>query len=560
MNFNQIDDCFFSDGNRLSEQLNIMCGEVEEDTGIYINRTIKNVLTIGDVHGDFRLVTHLMEDLIECVTVLDGIITWNDEKWKDTYIVFVGDLVHSYRKIQNDLSDESRLPLCKFSVDADIDDLKIFAYLKICDTLARQHNSRVILLVGNHELSEILKIKSFPENQTIKAYYDKRDNDWDLLKANENGTFGSKWAQWYVKNTYMCVLINNLILSHAGILPDLIEMKNDRGEFVTTTRIEHKQYTVVKLNSTFRNFVNVSMTDSDQIYVHDFVWSRILFNENPKCECDQYLNYLEKFYSHTIDDFENEREHEIKRCQSGNVLSIQGHNTKNHINIVCNNRVFNIDVGMSKAYEYSMNRIRKDLLEIDREALMKRTDMHKITTYFVNRIHSAIEQYRDCSIYRKPQYSLFTQHERKSLIFEFKQLVKSKFFVSSLNKMSNSFNRFLYELIYDIHTHETIKRIFLDSEVMTSTLQREMREMEGLIINDSLTNLSLRDIRELMGHYDDDEMMRMMRMRVEEESDDESDESDESDDKSDYQSSAMIDRFVNRVMEDDDDDDLMDDD
>jgi hypothetical protein len=510
MNFNDIPDELYSDGNGLSDYLTANFN-TEEDLGLFIDNSIDNVYTIGDVHGDFDLVKHIMTDVIKCIRINeDDVITWNSNI-KNSYIVFLGDLIHSYRRVPNERT--------QFEVDPQNVDLKIFAFLKVCDCLSRKYECKVIMIVGNHEIYELFG-QNVDEYMTSAEKYPNRQSDWNLTILNKkDNSYGSNWTKWYVKNTYLCVIINNIILSHAGVISDEIPLQI--GNLIDIN-LALRQF-VDPIDKQCIQFVNIPKNIIDQdkmIYINNFVSSRQLFDKDPRCGCDRYLSGIRKFYSNTLNKTRLKMPDDIGYK---NIICVQGHNTKFFVEVQCDDKIFNIDVGMSRAYEYSMERfidyikehfinylkhvgiytdeVRiEDLIDIasnnEDEHFSGLMDAYEL---FIN---SCIFRYSDCSRYRKPQCLRFDRlhPETANFTMNFGIMLKSREFITCLTDESNSFNRNYvgcnygsFPLICRLLT--ILKQNVIDSDIIDIIdIQNKVDEQ---IVNDDETLLSLEEIKNI---------------------------------------------------------------
>jgi hypothetical protein len=204
-----------------------------EEFGIFENIN-KDLYFIGDIHGDFYAFKQALE-LTECIifdkqnfneickedlygiVLTDGCeyyknkIKWNPEK-KDSMIIFAGDLVDRCR-----ITSES----CDFVVNDEDCDNQIINILLELDKQALKYNSRVLFVLGNHELMNLqdkLKYVSF------KGLYNgsRTTNIKNTIFNNINSIFG-------------LIRINNYIICHGGINPNFVKeynKSNDNSEFV----------------------------------------------------------------------------------------------------------------------------------------------------------------------------------------------------------------------------------------------------------------------------------------------------------------------------------------
>jgi hypothetical protein len=206
----------------------------EYEQGIFEGK-FDNIHVIGDIHGDFFTFKRCLE-LTECVSfddiiyadyinmnkknnylhVEDGCeyyspdkIKWNSEK-KNSIIVFAGDIV-----------DRCRTAGLKFNycVDTIMDENCDYQMLNIIfklDDEAKKYNSRVLLVLGNHE---IINLQNDLRYVSYKGQRDKKrvKNINKLLSQN-------------IYRLFSIIRINNYVIVHGGINPDYIKNLKFSGD------------------------------------------------------------------------------------------------------------------------------------------------------------------------------------------------------------------------------------------------------------------------------------------------------------------------------------------
>jgi len=380
----------YTDGNALvSNYLNTIDNNI--DSGVFFDKTIEQVYAFGDIHGDFDALHRLMTHVVKCISIdTDGSINW---LLMNTYIVFCGDLIHNARKDKH-VSDE-------VIVDDQNNEFLIFTFLKLCDYHARFYNSRVIFIMGNHELMEILEVadSNDPNSPTYRTDRRKfvsqttltpeRDCSWNVHiydtddeieietehKASVHKYRGSKWIQWYVRNTYICVIINNLVFSHGGVKFD--------HEITTNVKPLHRfinspDYNAIVMNDILTQHLISYDADIHGFYVDDVLYYFLNTRElgdyhidkrgketaiefTPR-KCSEYNNTVRKFYENTLKIVFDDK----RKLSSTSVKVIAGHNTQTEAKPECG-YIYNIDFGLSRAFETSiqkaMNIIKGELIK-----------------------------------------------------------------------------------------------------------------------------------------------------------------------------------------------------
>ena len=321
----------------------------EYEQGIF-EGDINNIYVIGDIHGDFFTFKRCLE-LTQCVSfddiiykdyinmnnkndylhVEDGCkyyspdkIKWNPEK-KNSIIVFAGDIV-----------DRCRTAGLKFNycVDTIMDENCDYQMLNIIfklDDEAKKYNSRVLLVLGNHE---IINLQNDLRYVSYKGTSDKKrvKNINKLLSQN-------------IHRLFSIIRINNYVIVHGGINPDYIKDLNFNKD----------QEIIIQYNNLIRKHL-ISNGDSD-IFNNpkNTFWDRSLgleTNIDPKICSELFeqniLNIPKQYFSN------------LKIIVAHCIQSLLS--TPSGINIAhCDtyqNRIIKIDIGMARTfndYDYKNN-------------------------------------------------------------------------------------------------------------------------------------------------------------------------------------------------------------
>ena len=327
--------------------------EEQVKNGVW-NKLPSELYVIGDVHGDFFALKQSLE-LTSCVTfdpyneelkydekkklyyLNDGCdyyninenVHWNPEK-RDCFIVIAGDMTDRCR--QNEITN----PNCINTVNDENCDYKIMKLLFDLDKEARKYNSRIIVVLGNHEL---FNIKNDLRYVSVKGKNDKNrlNNIKQLLIDN-------------LDNIYGLVRINRYVIVHGGINDDYFQIfnKNHKEELKTKESIEiYNQY--------IRLVIIKSITTNDDKIIDE--------------ELTEFTPFMDRSLGmSTFDD---------KQCDEiflGNLLNIKSP-VINHLKIIvahcpqffdnkginlsdCDKyreKIYKIDVGMSRAFDFYKN-------------------------------------------------------------------------------------------------------------------------------------------------------------------------------------------------------------
>jgi hypothetical protein len=326
--------------------------------GIYIDENIKKIFVIGDIHGDFYAFKQVLE-LTECVkfndidmknifqfnpkqdflTLKDGCDLYNCEwniQMKNIYIVFAGDLVDRCRNIGHEG--------CINTVNDENCDLKILKFIFNLDNHAKKYNSRVLMVLGNHEILNLdsdfryVSFKGLYKNLNPLQKIDRVKEMCELFEEN-------------IDNVYGILQINNFIIVHGGINYDFFnnEIFND-----------NKLNKLEKFNSLLREFIN-KKGDSSLFNSSDSpFWDRVLGLDN----IDNPENCKQIFENNIL---------QVNKDILPNLKIIVAHcpqflNDKSMNLTDCNKyeeRIWRIDVGMSRAWDkYDYNNIKNLLIQL----------------------------------------------------------------------------------------------------------------------------------------------------------------------------------------------------
>ena len=338
--------------------------EIKKINGVF-SELPNELFVIGDIHGDFFTLKQSLE-LTDCIefdeynetieydetnklyTIKDGCeyysVEKNNVRWNPTkinsYIVFAGDIIDRCRP--------SRLNLDCINTVADENcDYKIFKLLLDLDKEARNYNSRIIIVLGNHEILNLNNDLRYVSNKGKKD--NNRLSNLDIL-INKN-----------IQNIFGIVRINRYLIVHGGINDIFFDTVNSLfEEQLKNDNIE----TIEVYNDYLRRFIKDNVSNNKlEVVLQDIspFWDRTLGGLNP-------LN---------ID--------QCAKIFSNNILNIRPYNPKeNHLKVIVahcpqflglkninlvdcqdfNNRIFRIDVGMSRAFDsYKLNEELNTLLD-----------------------------------------------------------------------------------------------------------------------------------------------------------------------------------------------------
>lgn len=292
--------------------------------------TDNDIIVIGDVHGDITTFINLLLSI--------GMISKDNNRyvWSggNTYLVQTGDILD--RKRFTPGSDEGTNPY---------EELEIIMFLFDLNSQALEVGGRVICVVGNHELmnlcgdfryasehhimgcNNIVNKKRgreylFSHNSELMNLSNRRDGEIEDILLSMKG----KLRYIFYKFFYPIAKINNWIFVHAGLPIGLVNRWGDN--------------TVSAINNIYKQYIYTDDNHMEQNYNDLFgdsgiFWTRKYGNCNGKRECKP------------CEDLDN-----ILNKLNGRVCGgmVVGHTVKENIEGRCNDRLWCIDIALSKGF------------------------------------------------------------------------------------------------------------------------------------------------------------------------------------------------------------------
>ena len=292
----------------------------------------RKIIAIGDIHGDLSA----LRSALEKAKVI------RNDRWVagDTIIVQVGDVLDRGGRGED------------IPTNGDLEEISILNYLYELNKLAKQQGGRVISLIGNHELMNVLGDFRYVSNNHI-AGLGGYSNRKTLFKP------GGEMARKLACNSLGIVVIGDWIFVHGGLLPSHLEylktsLKNRKLESNGNTRLKGFIY---RINDLVKGILlgNIKMHDispeeekilfdSDGIF-----WTRKYSSKkNNDNRCGLILDTLNLMNLN---------------LETGGI--VVGHTPQNHINSVCNDKIWRIDTGMSEAFGRRLDDERIEILVIE---------------------------------------------------------------------------------------------------------------------------------------------------------------------------------------------------
>jgi len=317
----------------------------------------KRIIAIGDVHGDLQLVIDslLISKVIIATKSKINSVPAKSKNYEwiggETIVVQIGDQNDSCRPHNSSSSNRG----CDYLKNDSADDIKIFKFYNDLNELAQKKGGAVYSLLGNHEIMNVQGDFKYTSDANVNMF--KKYND-PITKTKLNGPAeenrkeafynGKEYANLLGCTRQSVLIIGEFLFVHAGITEYLLSKENfpDRSDLPRLNELV-KNWLLQKLNSMDTN----SQTMDELLNSADSspFWTRIFGQLPPKLKynddlCKQYLDPILEAYS-------------IKGMIIGHTPQEIG------INSTCGNRLFRIDIGVSKAFD---SKRAPQVLEIER--------------------------------------------------------------------------------------------------------------------------------------------------------------------------------------------------
>jgi len=204
-----IDIIYIDTRIQMEQYIQDVCGDIFPQ----VLPSVERIIAIGDVHGDYDYLIHLLK----MARVID-----NNEHWigGNTYIVQVGDQIDNCRPNYSYCNDPSTTKNDK------AEDTKIINYLEQLHQEAVKNHGAVISLLGNHEFMNITGDLSYVSYKNIQEF----NNVTGRKKAfSKDGKYGRK----LICTHPAAIIIGRNLFVHAGILPKILETMPELRKILT---------------------------------------------------------------------------------------------------------------------------------------------------------------------------------------------------------------------------------------------------------------------------------------------------------------------------------------
>jgi hypothetical protein len=230
----------------------------------YSNR----IVIIGDIHGDIRR----FKDILIDAKIINKNIEWIAEP-KNTIVVQMGDQVDSINRDPS-LDDWEVLP-----------DVEMIYFTNLLNKIALSKGGRVISLIGNHELMNIIGNFSYVSPNSLNDNYKRHE----LFKPG--GTLSAILSQ-----RPLVVKIGNLLFCHAGLTLEHLNLLSKYNKDISY------------LNTIWKNFIKnkTILIEDKEIFdniildMDGILWTRDLNNSEDIIKLQEKLGCTFMFIGHTV--------------------------------------------------------------------------------------------------------------------------------------------------------------------------------------------------------------------------------------------------------------------
>ncbi len=250
---------------------------------------VKRIVAIGDIHGDFDTLTNILKK----ANIINDKLEWIAG---NTYLVQTGDILDSKNRGGRWKSNQEK---------------KVINYLINLRDDAEKYRGKVILLLGNHEIMNILGIFNYASNNDIKTYGNRKKRLQYF--SPPNGYF----IKNYANKSYIICKIGDWVFSHAGVLPKISNI-----------------YDINTLNNNLKLFLNNKLDINNRMkFINVMIGKYGILNyrgygiDSPNC----------KIISNSLKNL-------------GAKSFVIGHTPQEKINSKCNKKLWRIDTGMSRSF------------------------------------------------------------------------------------------------------------------------------------------------------------------------------------------------------------------
>lgn len=325
---------------------------------------VDRIITIGDLHGDW-------EETIKCLKVAELIDcekceSIDDIKWigGETVLVQVGDQVDRCRE----------LPCSLEMTNDECSDIKILKLFTELHKQAIKVGGAVYSVIGNHELMNVVGRMEYVSYKNFMGFEKDKELDYfmkgkDKIPKNKKNMEAREWlfkpgnplAEFLACTRKLALKVGSSLFVHAGILPDLANKYPNVGDMNKILALylfdeleNPEEYADILGSDVIKGKTFIGQRGGDVCNGKNCsrispLWTREFGNINEN-ECSKNL-------------FPVLSKHKVNRMIVGHTPQLN-----KGINSKCNNSLYFVDYGMSKAF---------DVADIEVSISGKRSDVRK---------------------------------------------------------------------------------------------------------------------------------------------------------------------------------------
>jgi hypothetical protein len=232
------------------------------------------IVAIGDLHGDLNLAKACLK-LAKCID--------DNNKWigGNTYIVQVGDQIDSCRPVFKQCNDGT--------TSDEPNDVHLLEFFTKLDKKAIKDGGRVISLLGNHELMNVLGDMRYVSAKSLNNETFKNEQD-----RVEKFKPGHEWAKYLGCTRLSSVIIGDFIFVHAGFIPGFMsdaEISSPADLIKLNTKIRRWLLGIIENNLHDNEYIKTIINGNET----SMFWDRILGTLPPNVNMNHVTckNFLE---------------------------------------------------------------------------------------------------------------------------------------------------------------------------------------------------------------------------------------------------------------------------
>ena len=226
------------------------------------------IVIIGDIHGDIRR----FKDILIDAKIINKNIEWIAEP-KNTIVIQMGDQVDSVNRDPS-LEEWEVLP-----------DVEMLYFTDLLNKIALSKGGRVISLIGNHELMNVIGNFSYVSQTSLNNNYKRQE----LFKPG--GTLSALLSQ-----RPLVVKIGRLLFCHAGLTLEHLNILSKYNKDISY------------INTIWKNFIknNAIKIEDKEIFeniildMDGMLWTRDLNNGEDLIKLKEQLGCIYMFVGHTV--------------------------------------------------------------------------------------------------------------------------------------------------------------------------------------------------------------------------------------------------------------------